>query len=663
MIKYQSQNSQFNKNFIQKNYNLSYFNLTSYDLYNYWQSCTPDNMNNSVSDDGTFKVYYEQEQNTIQLWKAFNHYDDYEVDLGLFDYDSDKKVYFQFSEKKCIQGMKFFIINQKKHFKIKIQASHNKVSWNDIQTYNVGSQFDNNLDNSIFFVNKNQGEYLKGSFFVILKINNLQSYKFYRICFSHVNYYDLWEEDVGLKFNKMSLYDDLGVYSPLIKFPFNNNSFDYNNQMEGECVNINFNDNAAFFNNNSYIKFLPYFPYKIGNCSITFQLNLLNNSLSYGTIISKGYRTHRNDTGYVFNLSCQQYDFQNHPPLTFTALEDNSTICFYSKNSNVIGDIYYSDDNCITWKKYQFLFVNNENKLVLNLLKNQKVMFINLNNYLSPNSHFELTGSFNLSGDLISLTNYNKQIPYNEQFRGMFENNNSIIDASKLKLSHTSLSSQSYAYMFANCEELLKAPVLIDAIQKNDFAYDYMFKNCKKLNYIKVQFLSWERNYEWLSGVSDSGVFVKPSTLSLENNSNRIPNMWQVINIQDLQETEQNIDKIPNLIIFNFKSRFYDEKILISSSQVKNDFHHYAFSLGNQCDKFFIDGKEYFNYNYNVNQSNQIFNYGSVCPLTIGCIAKQNNNQSAFIMSQFISNMQFKNLTFYDFNLTEKDVRKQMFLN
>jgi hypothetical protein len=35
--------------------------------------------------------------------------------------------------------MKFFIINQKKHFKIKIQASHNKVSWNDIQTYNVGS--------------------------------------------------------------------------------------------------------------------------------------------------------------------------------------------------------------------------------------------------------------------------------------------------------------------------------------------------------------------------------------------------------------------------------------------------------------------------------------------------------------------------------------------
>jgi hypothetical protein len=51
-------------------------------------------MNNSVSDDGTFKVYYEQEQNTIQLWKAFNHYDDYEVDLGLFDYDSDKKVYF-----------------------------------------------------------------------------------------------------------------------------------------------------------------------------------------------------------------------------------------------------------------------------------------------------------------------------------------------------------------------------------------------------------------------------------------------------------------------------------------------------------------------------------------------------------------------------------------
>jgi hypothetical protein len=67
-------------------------------------------------------------------------------------------------------------------------------------------------------------------------------------------------------------------------------------------------EEGAVFNNNSYVKYNPSFPYLIGDCSINFKANLLGDKLK-GTLISKGYKNYYDDEGYTFDFKCEEFDF------------------------------------------------------------------------------------------------------------------------------------------------------------------------------------------------------------------------------------------------------------------------------------------------------------------------------------------------------------------
>jgi len=60
-----------------------------------------------------------------------------------------------------------------------------------------------------------------------------------------------------------------------------------------------------------------------------------------------------------------------------------------------------------------------------------------------------------------------------------------------------------------------------------------MFQICSSLNYIKVGATSWNTTYasNWVSGVSASGTFEKPSSTNIATGVNGIPSGWTVVNV------------------------------------------------------------------------------------------------------------------------------------
>ena len=101
--------------------------------------------------------------------------------------------------------------------------------------------------------------------------------------------------------------------------------------------------------------------------------------------------------------------------------------------------------------------------------------------------------------------------------------------AKALELPATTLLEGCYYYMFYGCTHLTKAPVL-PAATLVKYCYANMFRGCSSLNYVKC--LTTDpgsgMNYttDWLSGVSESGTFVKKSGTTWESG---IPSGWNVI--------------------------------------------------------------------------------------------------------------------------------------
>jgi hypothetical protein len=94
--------------------------------------------------------------------------------------------------------------NSNRPFNLKLQASFDKKIWKDIDTYKIGSSTTNqNLDDSLLFINQNGGDNLIGSFVLICKFHNNKKYKYYKLILSTVDYY----YDYGIKMSKMFLYD------------------------------------------------------------------------------------------------------------------------------------------------------------------------------------------------------------------------------------------------------------------------------------------------------------------------------------------------------------------------------------------------------------------------------------------------------------------------
>lgn len=89
-----------------------------------------------------------------------------------------------------------------------------------------------------------------------------------------------------------------------------------------------------------------------------------------------------------------------------------------------------------------------------------------------------------------------------------------------------------YYQMFGTCKNLTAAPIL-PATDLADKCYEKMFLNCEKLQYINVYFSDWGSNtIEWVNGVSLTGEFYCPESLTKEYGISRIPydnnNKWHV---------------------------------------------------------------------------------------------------------------------------------------
>lgn len=104
------------------------------------------------------------------------------------------------------------------------------------------------------------------------------------------------------------------------------------------------------------------------------------------------------------------------------------------------------------------------------------------------------------------------------------------------KLPATILAQYCYTSMFEGCNSLTTAPEL-PATTLANFCYRNMFYNCTSLNYIKclAAYISATNcTYEWLSGVSSTGTFIKDSTMnSWPTGTSGIPEGWTVVNHYD----------------------------------------------------------------------------------------------------------------------------------
>ncbi len=114
-------------------------------------------------------------------------------------------------------------------------------------------------------------------------------------------------------------------------------------------------------------------------------------------------------------------------------------------------------------------------------------------------------------------------------YNAMFQDCTALAAAPALPASV--LGEHCYQYMFKGCTSLTEAPVL-PATSLNVYCYKEMFKNCSSLSAIEVNFTAWNSTStnDWVLGIASSGTFKKPSALSGDAGTSRIPENWTIIN-------------------------------------------------------------------------------------------------------------------------------------
>jgi hypothetical protein len=112
-------------------------------------------------------------------------------------------------------------------------------------------------------------------------------------------------------------------------------------------------------------------------------------------------------------------------------------------------------------------------------------------------------------------------------YEGMFCNCYALTQMPELPA--TELKNDCYNDMFDSCISLTET-TLLPALELVEGCYNYMFAYCEKLNKVKVAFENWVNGCtrEWLSGVSPTGTFLKPDSLTEEYGINNIPNGWKL---------------------------------------------------------------------------------------------------------------------------------------
>ena len=110
---------------------------------------------------------------------------------------------------------------------------------------------------------------------------------------------------------------------------------------------------------------------------------------------------------------------------------------------------------------------------------------------------------------------------------GSFEGSGNIMSLIDTTCTATETPDYCFYRLFYNCTSLTKSPELT-ATTLGYNCYANMFRGCTNLSHITVDITSWDADatVNWVSGVSSTGTFVKPSALSVVNGTSYIPNGW-----------------------------------------------------------------------------------------------------------------------------------------
>ena len=111
----------------------------------------------------------------------------------------------------------------------------------------------------------------------------------------------------------------------------------------------------------------------------------------------------------------------------------------------------------------------------------------------------------------------------------MFSGCTSLTSAPELPT--TTLANNCYYSMFSGCTSLTSAPEL-PATTLASYCYSSMFDGCTNISLIKVHFTAWgTQTTNWVSEMSRTGTFYKPTALPEEYGTSKIPTGWAVVNI------------------------------------------------------------------------------------------------------------------------------------
>ena len=263
--------------------------------------------------------------------------------------------------------------------------------------------------------------------------------------------------------------------------------------------------------------------------------------------------------------------------VTFTAKQDNSSIILNKLSTN--QTLEYSTDTSVwnTFDKSTKVSLNTGNKVYVRGK-------LNADNTNTNYTQFSISGKIAVSGNTNSLWDYEDLNAPLKQACGynLFYNCTGLIDASELTLgtSDTTLAEYCYAFMFWYCRSLTSAPALpaitlatgcyyamlydctsltvapelhatmladgcyqamlrgctslttvpeLPATTLASYCYRDMFNGCSNLNYIKclaTDISATDCTTNWVSGVANTGTFVKDSKAKWPTGSSGIPSGW-----------------------------------------------------------------------------------------------------------------------------------------
>lgn len=251
-------------------------------------------------------------------------------------------------------------------------------------------------------------------------------------------------------------------------------------------------------------------------------------------------------------------EYDSSEPLTFTTETSANVALVMYRDGAAVGSAYYRYKNQTEeWSIYQIHLNISTRKQILSLKAGDILQFMSQTSIKNPDNRservsFEITGEVYASGNVQSLENYSDDVgDFSYLFKGcdlitapfliakngengtcrmMYSGCEKLQQIPLFKFDN--VNEYCFYATFSGCTSLEKAKFSFIGSPINNSLYE-TFKGCANLNEITVNFTEWVENATtgWVSGVSATGTFYKPSALPEIYSDDRIPEGWTVVNI------------------------------------------------------------------------------------------------------------------------------------